>query len=251
METDNQDVIYEVKKEIEINKIMQLIDLNGTKKNFQSDFIFQLVDPSKKVSICVINQDQLDNGEILFEETQQGKYSKRIIFKNDKHVNHYIALKKHPSDKDDEPVKALLVAHLKELPPNITFERDVEHSDHEDHHEDHEDVENNRVDEYENNFLNPEISNENRNELKKKLIQLRDNDEYKKMPMMNSNEIGRDLNVMNNINNRNNMNNTNEEYKEYKETVKEVNNYFNAYTGIGFICILIFAYIFYIKKIKK
>lgn len=242
METDNKDVIYEVKKEIEINKIMQLIDLNGTKKNFQSDFIFQLVDPSKKVSICVINQDQLDNGEILFEETQQGKYSKRIIFKNDKHVNHYIALKKHPSDKDDEPVKALLVAHLKELPPNITFERDVEYADH------HEDDEDNHVDEYENNFLNPEISNENRNELKKKLIKLRDNDEYKKMPMMNSNEIGRDLNVMNNMNNTNNMNEKNE---EYKETVKEVNNYFNAYTGIGFICLLIFAYIFYVKKIKK
>ena len=105
--------VYEIKKQVEVTNLMQLIDLNGTKKNFQSDFVVSVNEPNKNVNICVINQNQLDNGEFDFEQSENGKYSRRVIYKKNQHLNHYIALKKLTNDTDN--VTCSLVVQLQEL----------------------------------------------------------------------------------------------------------------------------------------
>ena len=111
-----EDKIYEVKKDISVDSVMQLIDLNGTSPNFQSDFVVSMKDPSKNILVCVVNQDELDNGDIKFERSEGGKYARRVTFSENKHVNHFIACKKDPSDKTENNVECNVVVHLKRLP---------------------------------------------------------------------------------------------------------------------------------------
>ena len=111
-----EDKIYEVKKDISVDSVMQLIDLNGTSPNFQSDFIISMKDPSQNILVCVVNQDELDNGEINFERSEGGKYARRVTFCENKHLNHFIACKKDPSDKSENNVECNVVVHLKKLP---------------------------------------------------------------------------------------------------------------------------------------
>jgi len=111
-----EDKIYEVKKDISVDSVMQLIDLNGTSPNFQSDFVVSMKDPSQNILVCVVNQDELDNGEINFERSEGGKYARRVTFCENKHLNHFIACKKDPSDKSENNVECNVVVHLKKLP---------------------------------------------------------------------------------------------------------------------------------------
>lgn len=216
----NDDIVYEVKKDLSVSNIMQLIDLNGTKKNFQSEFVFQINDPSKKVSICVLNQDELDNGSINFEETERGKYSRRITYQNDKHINHYIAVKKHPQDRDEKNVECNLVIHMRELPPPLP------------------DIENNESVENTNNSnninLNPNMKQETRESLKNSLKYLRESDEYKKLSDDEDDDYIEDLN---------------KDMRELKSSSPPSS--FNSYIIIGLIFLFLFGYIFYIKKIKR
>lgn len=213
---DDKETIYEVNKELSVSKIMQLIDINGTKKNFQSQFILETKDPSKKISICVVNQDELDNGKINFEETERGKYSRRVTFQNDKHVNHYIAVKKHPEDKDDANVDCLLVIHMKELPPPVQE----------------------KIPDPPN--LNPNMSDETKEDIRQKLFKLRENEDYKDAP----NPILDDIPIVNT--------GDIDDYVPVKRTINKSNSSFmNSYFFVGIIFLGIFAYIFYKKKIKK
>jgi hypothetical protein len=107
--------VYEVQKQIEVTPMMQLIDLNGTRVNFQSEFTVTVSDPSKAILVAVVNQNQLDNGELNFEETVSGKFARRVTYQNSEHLNYYIALKK--MDRDEVPIECLVVIQLKELPP--------------------------------------------------------------------------------------------------------------------------------------
>ena len=214
---DKKEMVYESSKELSVSNIMQLIDLNGTKKNFQSQFILQTTDLSKKISICVVNQDELDSGKIKFEETEGGKYSRRVTFQNEKHINHYIAVKKHPDDKEDSNVDCLLVIHMKELPP---LKKRVLQELHE---------------ENEQYNLNPNMSNDTKEDIRKQLFNLRESKEYK--------ESESDI-----------ENKSIPEYvPEYVpiKTKTSSSTIMNSYFFIGIIFLGIFAYIFYIKKIKK
>jgi hypothetical protein len=111
-----EDKIYEVKKDISVDSVMQLIDLNGTSPNFQSDFVISMKDPSQNILVCVVNQDELDNGDIKFEKSEGGKYARRVTFCENKHLNHFIACKKNPSDKSENNIECNVVVHLKRLP---------------------------------------------------------------------------------------------------------------------------------------
>jgi hypothetical protein len=211
------DIVYEVKKELSVNNIMQLIDLNGTKKNFQSEFVLSTVDPAKKISICVVNQDQLDNGQIKFEETERGKYSRRITYQNNKHINHYIAVKKHSEDKEEKNVDCLLVIHMKELPPLKIQEKEEKEED---------------TEENETKYnLNPDMSVDTKEDIRKKLFKLRDDNEYRNMPVPENDDI------------------INEEINEKHK--HKSSSFMNSYMVVGLLFLCVFAYIFYIKKIKK
>jgi hypothetical protein len=106
--------VFEVNKEISVTGMMQLIDLNGTKVNFQSEFTISTKDPSKKILIAIVNQDQLDNGDIQFEPSEDGgKFSRRITYQQNRHLNHFIALKK--IDKEETPVDCTVTVRLRDL----------------------------------------------------------------------------------------------------------------------------------------
>ena len=106
--------VFEVNKEISVTGMMQLIDLNGTKVNFQSEFTISTKDPSKKILIAIVNQDQLDNGDIQFEPSEDGgKFSRRITYQQNRHLNHFIALKK--IDKEETPVECNVIVRLRDL----------------------------------------------------------------------------------------------------------------------------------------
>lgn len=109
---------YEVKKTIRAGRHMQLVDLNGTRKNFQSEFVVQSTAPGKSFKACVITQDQLDNGQMNFENSENGKYARRVKYQEDEHLNHFIAIRN--ADNSDTEIECSVVVRLKELPPNPT-----------------------------------------------------------------------------------------------------------------------------------
>lgn len=216
-------------KDITVTDTMQLIDINGSKKNFQSDFMVSAVNPSKKFYICIVTQDDLDNGNINFESSEtNGKYSRRVTFQKNVHINHYIAIKKHPQEKDENVVCKIIVK-LQELPPEIekhvTFEEDKkENIDMRDMRDmtDTENIEKN---------LNPSMLEEEREYLKKQLYDLRQSKDYQNLP---------DL-PLNNENVPNVPNVPNIPIIQKKE-----GKWLNFYTTVG----LIFLVIFFILLIK-
>jgi hypothetical protein len=214
--------VYEVKKRISATNLMQLIDINGTKKNFQSDFVITLEEPIKKISVCVINQNQLDNGDFDFEETENGRYNRRVIYKKNQQLNHYIAIKKHHSDKSPDNINCDVIIHLQELEPDIPSSPvstkpplpSPELNP--------------------NSNLNSEMPEDHKNMLREKLQKLSDDDEYLSYKLK-------------------------EKYKKENfenkhvpsQNTQNIENNKNLYLIIGSICILLFGYLFYIKKIKK
>jgi hypothetical protein len=117
--SQDYDKVYEVEKDIKVNSVMQLIDLNGSKTNFQSDCLITNVDPSKKVLVAIVNQDELDIGNINFEPIEDnGKYARRITFQENVKKNHFICIKKHNSEEQDE-IDCHIIIRMKEIPPKI------------------------------------------------------------------------------------------------------------------------------------
>lgn len=105
------DKIYEVKKAVTLTPNMQLIDLNGSRQNFQSDVVARTTKPNQSFRACIVNQEQLDNGEISFETSDNGKYARRVTFQDDRMVNHYLAI------KGEEGTECSVVVRLREMPP--------------------------------------------------------------------------------------------------------------------------------------
>ena len=227
MNNDNE-VIFELKKELSVSNIMQLIDLNGSKKNFESKFILETTDTSKKVSVCVVNQYELDNGKINFEETERGKYSRRVTYQNDEHMNHYIAVKKHTDDRDEKNVDCVLIIHMKELPPLPKDNRQEELND----DDNDEQIQTSR--------LNPGMTENKKEDIRNTLYNLRNNQQYNNMPDVNErNKVEEDEII--------DTPNTSVPITSKNTQSSFMNSYF--FLGINFLGIL--AYIFYIKKIKK
>jgi hypothetical protein len=173
--------VFEVNKDISVTPMMQLVDLNGTKVNFQSEFTISSKDPSKKVMVAIVNQDQLDNGEIRFEPTEDGgKYSRRITFQQNRHLNHFIALKK--IDKEETPVECTITVRLREL------EESKESNESKDNNENNESKDNKQhkkvsfQPEAGNSVLNGGIDSTTRDQLQHKLSNLRQSPEYYKSP---------------------------------------------------------------------
>jgi hypothetical protein len=101
--------VFEVNKDMDLTSIMQLVDLNGTMVNFQSDFT--ITSPGE-ISVAIVNQHQLDNGEIQFEKVS-GSYSRRITYQENVHQNHFLGLKSNP------PTTCHITIRLKELPQTV------------------------------------------------------------------------------------------------------------------------------------
>lgn len=210
--------IYEMKKDISIDNVLQLIDINGTNPNFQSDFIVSLKDPSKKILIGVVNQDELDAGNINFEKVENGKYARRVTLAENKHINHFIACKKDPSESSTEPIECSLVVQLKKLPltksiptpPNTPSLR--------------------------------EINDETRDDLQRQLLALSQSDRYKNIQ---EEEIHNSYNHPHNTHNSHSHNShNNHSHNPHKDSSKK---FYNSYIIVGVICLILFTLVLYQK----
>ena len=107
--------VLELKTTIEVEKSMKLIDINGKKINFRSECI---VTPTsdEPFYIAIVNQTDLDNGDINFEVCK-GVFSRRVTYESedDEHINHYIVFKKLPSTDEKKSVKPNIIVRLTEL----------------------------------------------------------------------------------------------------------------------------------------
>jgi hypothetical protein len=111
----NDRKVLELKTTVEVEKSMKLVDINGKKINFQSECI---VTPTsdEPFYIAIVNQNDLDNGDINFEVCKGG-FSRRVTYESedDEHINHYIAFKKLPSTDEKKLVKPNVIVRLTEL----------------------------------------------------------------------------------------------------------------------------------------
>lgn len=111
--TDKQ--VLELKTTIEVEKSMKLVDINGKKINFRSECI---VTPTsdEPFYIAIVNQNDLDNGNVNFEVCKGG-FSRRVTYESedDEHINHYIAFKKMPSTDEKKLIKPNVIVRLTEL----------------------------------------------------------------------------------------------------------------------------------------
>lgn len=112
------DKVYEVKKTVTLTKHMQLIDLNGLRVNFQSDCIFT-VKPDQRFQACIVTQDDLDEGRVNFENSENGKYARRVVYTKNVPLNHFAALRLDPKEgenvENEEGMECSVVVRLKEL----------------------------------------------------------------------------------------------------------------------------------------
>jgi hypothetical protein len=123
--------VFEVNKEFSVTSIMQLVDLNGSMLNFQTEFTIATKDPSKTVLVAIVNQNQLDNGEINFEPTENGRYSRRITYRENTHLNHFIALKKQGGGgaDDESTIDCNIIIRLKEMEPRDDLQDNKDNKD--------------------------------------------------------------------------------------------------------------------------
>lgn len=111
----NDRKVLELKTTVEVEKSMKLVDINGKKINFRSECI---VTPTsdEPFYIAIVNQNDLDNGDINFEVCKGG-FSRRVTYESedDEHINHYIAFKKLPTTDEKKLVKPNIIVRLTEL----------------------------------------------------------------------------------------------------------------------------------------
>lgn len=112
------DKVYEVKKTVTLTKHLQLIDLNGLRVNFQSDCMLS-VKSDQRFQACIVTQDDLDEGRLNFEDSEHGKYARRVVYQKNTPLNHFAAIRLCPSkdvEEDEEDIECSVVVRLKELP---------------------------------------------------------------------------------------------------------------------------------------
>jgi hypothetical protein len=110
--------MQEVRKQVELNNTMTLLDLNGTIKSFKSEFIISSKNPTRKYLIAIVTQDQLDKGDIQYVLSEQdGKFSRKVSYHLPEHLNHFLAIKKEADDKNEEPLICDVYIRLTEESP--------------------------------------------------------------------------------------------------------------------------------------
>jgi hypothetical protein len=105
-----------IKSTIEVESVKKLIDLNGSKVNFYSEFIIDSKNPKKNFLVAVLDQDDLDNGTLTFESSDNGQFARSIIYQNNVLKNHFIAVKRLPSDNSKEALVCDVIRVLEKLP---------------------------------------------------------------------------------------------------------------------------------------
>jgi hypothetical protein len=111
-------------KEIDINSIHQLIDLNKDLTNFKLQFNIQTKNSNEKCHAAVVSQSQLDsNNDIEYKIVENGKLSGEIVADKDIYQNYYLCLK----TIDNNPLKVRVTTHLEKIdgvsaPPNNIVE---------------------------------------------------------------------------------------------------------------------------------
>jgi len=241
---------FEVNKEIEVTPMMQLVDLNGTKVNFQSEFTVS-TDPSKKIGIAIVSQEQLDNGDIRFEPLEEGgTYSRRITYQKNAHQNHFIALKK--LDKDETPVATRVIVRLKELPLVREEPRpEPQRRQNDRQNNNQNDRQNNNQNDRQNNNIPRdrafEEQPEMRNDIQKKLSSLSKREDYNQSPdsrvYQNAPSNG-PLTINNeNISNRSNLSYN---YGKPEMTFSDRLRY-DPYYLVGIVSIILFVSILFYK----
>lgn len=91
--------ILELNTKVNVEKSMKLIDLNGKKISFKSDCSVKTTS-NEPFYIAIVNQNELDEGKIPFE-LFKNPFERRVTYESEdgQHVNHYIAFK-NQTDKE-------------------------------------------------------------------------------------------------------------------------------------------------------
>lgn len=105
-----------IKSTVEVDVVKKLIDLNGSKINFYSEFIVDSKNPLRNFLVAVLDQDDLDNGNLNFEPSVNGQFARSIIYQNNVLKNHFIAVKRLPDDKSKEALVCDVIRVLEKLP---------------------------------------------------------------------------------------------------------------------------------------
>ena len=143
-------------------------------------------------------------------------------------MNHYIAVKKHTDDRDEKNVDCVLIIHMKELPPLPKDNRQEELND----DDNDEQIQTSR--------LNPGMTENKKEDIRNTLYNLRNNQQYNNMP---------DVNERNKVEEDEIIDTPNTSVPITSKNTQS--SFMNSYFFLGVIFLGIFAYIFYIKKIKK
>jgi hypothetical protein len=275
IEEPDYNKIYEVKKEVEAVDTMQLVDLNGSKINFQSDCLVSTDDPSKTLLLSIVNQDELDNGEFSFEPSEEGKYARRVTFDENVKKNHFLCIKKHPSDPD-EKINCTVIIRMKEIPPRkkalpvkkISHEQRQERQEREERQERQErDVRQERQERSERperperNEKNEEreIKMEKESEIKKKLQLLSRDQKYQSLKQKNEmfdREKKENEKMAEKMLNYENEDNDEREDNEpfipnKKNRMMYVKPEINPYYKISIFCLIMFSVIMIFKVINR
>ena len=114
----------EVKTKVEVDKTMKLIDMNGKKISFRSDCFVKPNNPNDKFYIAIVNQNDLDSGNIKFEVLDK-EYKRRITYESQdgEHLNHYVAMKKMPNSTTEAPILCDVVVRLTEIEPEPLYSK--------------------------------------------------------------------------------------------------------------------------------
>ena len=115
---------FKIEEDVEAKgKKISLLDLNGTKSNFETKFHIT-GQPGARYVVAIVSQDDLDNGNFNFEMSEpDGSFSRKIIRQDPEHQNYFIAIKRHP-DADGGPegvIKLHVIKQLRELPANESY----------------------------------------------------------------------------------------------------------------------------------
>jgi hypothetical protein len=202
----------ELKTNVMIEKNMKLLDINGKKISFRSECFVKPKNKNSSFNITIVNQNELDNGNIKFETITNNSFSRRVTYESEdgEHLNHYIAIKKLSTDTKDEPIDCDVIIRLTELETKINNKNDNEN----------------------------DIENDNKNtELNQQLFNLSNSSEYK---LHNNENEKLDNNENNNENIYENVNQTN--------IITKTKNYATLYRNIAIGCLLIFIIIMFTKK---
>jgi hypothetical protein len=105
-----------IKSTVEVDTVKKLIDLNGSKVNFYSEFMIDSKNPKRNFLVAVLDQDDLDNGSLNFEPSTNGQFARSIIYQNNVLKNHFIAVKRLPDDKSKEALVCDVIRVLEKLP---------------------------------------------------------------------------------------------------------------------------------------